>query len=99
MRTPDSSTGERQITRHQLGAILGEFRRLGLAHPTWRDNRLDIAAAFTGRPGLASTKYLSMPEAGLLLNRLRRCRDCRDLAVLLAAHVVEEVARTDERDT
>lgn len=90
---------DQPITRRQLGAIIAEFRRLGLAHPTWRDNRLDIAAAFTGRPGLASTKDLSMPEAGLLLNRLRRCRDCRDLTVILAAHVVEEAARADERET
>ena len=81
--------GDRAITRRQLGSIIAEFRRLGLAHPTWREHRLDIAAAFTGRVPLASTKDLTFGEAGLLLNRLRRCRDCRDLAAFLASHVVE----------
>lgn len=85
---------DRKITRRQLGSIISEFRRLGLAHPTWREHRLDVTAAFTGRAGLESTKDLTMPEAGLLLNRLRRCRDCRDLAVIIAAHVVEN-ARPD----
>jgi hypothetical protein len=81
---------ERPITFRQLGAIIGEFRRLGLAYPTWREYRLDIAAVFTGRAGLDSTKDLAFGEAGLLLNRLRRCRDCRDLAAFLAAHIIEE---------
>lgn len=88
--TMNASAADRSITRAQLGAILGEFRRLGLARPDWRDYRLDIAAAFTGRAGLASTKDLAFGEAGLLLKRLRRCRDCRDLAAFLAAHIIEE---------
>ncbi len=61
-------------TAMQVGAIHGEFRRLGYA-PRDRDQRLAGSAAMLGLGQLASTRDLTMGEAGRLLRLLMDCPD------------------------
>jgi hypothetical protein len=63
------------LTGRQLGAVHGEFRRLGF-HP-WYDRtaRLELSAAVLGLDMLESTKSLTLGEAGQLVRALRDCRD------------------------
>ena len=75
---------EAAATPNQLGAVMRELHRLDLAHPSWRDCRLAIAAVLAGRGSLASTRDLADGEAGKLVRVLGECRDARDLAVLVA---------------
>jgi hypothetical protein len=67
------------LTRTQLGAVHGEFERLGFGRAD-RAERLEISAAVAGYPGkLATTKDLTMGEAGRLIGVLRQCDDIADL--------------------
>ena len=75
---------EAPATPNQLGAVMRELHRLDLAHPAWRDCRLDVLAVLAGRDSLASTRDLADGEAGKLVRVLGECRDARDLAVLVA---------------
>lgn len=58
----------RPATPEQVGALAGQFRRLGLEHD--RPRRLAVCAAMLGRDGLASTRGLSQGEAGQLIRLL-----------------------------
>jgi len=78
------AAADRPLTSRQRSAVMLEFTRLDLAHPAWRRDRLNVAAALLGRPVPGSVKDLTMGEAGQLIATLRGCRDTRDLAVLLA---------------
>jgi hypothetical protein len=73
-------------TRTQVGAIHGEFRRLGFIAAE-RDERLAACAALLGLDGLWSTRDLVMGDAGLLLRLLRELpgRAALDTAVAVAA--------------
>lgn len=67
------------LTATQLGAVHGEFERLGFGRED-RADRLAISAALAGYPGeLESTKDLTMGEAGKLIGILRECEDITDL--------------------
>ena len=59
-----TSALDRPATRRQIGALHGQFRRLGLGDPGWRGCRLAVAAALTGREDLASLRMLTGGEAG-----------------------------------
>lgn len=74
------------LTPRQRTAVMIRFGELGLARLAWRDRRLAIAAVITDHPGLGSIKELTFGEAGYLLSVLRSCRDCRDLAAVVADH-------------
>lgn len=67
------------LTGSQLGAILGEFRRLGLDGDADRAERLAVTAALAGLAELDSTRSLTMGEAGQAFAALRRCEDRSDL--------------------
>jgi hypothetical protein len=56
-------------TATQVGAIIGEFRRLGIDN---RDERLAISAELLELGGLGSTTDLVMGQAGRLVDMLRR---------------------------
>lgn len=67
------------LTGNQLGAVHREFERLGYGRAD-RAARLEISARLAGYPGkLASTKDLTMGEAGRLVGALRACRAREDL--------------------
>lgn len=67
------------LTLNQLGAIHREFERLRY-DPYDRAGRLEISAILAGYPGeLATTKDLTMGEAGRLVGALRSCRNLADL--------------------
>lgn len=67
-------------TRNQVGAIIGEFNRLGFyGHPRDRDERLAVCAALLGIEHLRSTRDLTMGEAGQLVRLLTDTRDRGDL--------------------
>lgn len=72
------------LTSTQRKAVMLHFRRLGLADPAWRGARLDITAALLGAMRVESVTCLDRGQAGRLVEILGRCRDCRDLAVMLA---------------
>ncbi len=63
-------------TRTQVGAIHGEFRRIGVRR---RDERLMISATLLDLDDLGSTLELTMGEAGKLIRILRDTRDRVDL--------------------
>ena len=58
------------LTRNQLGAIHGEWNRLGLFD---RPERLRLSAAIAQAEPIGSTKDLTMGEAGRLVCQLRQC--------------------------
>jgi hypothetical protein len=75
----------RPLTLGQLGAVHGEFRRLGF-RPADRRERLEITAGLAQIPdGLESTRDLTMGEAGRVVGALRSCRNDGELAALLDA--------------
>ena len=59
-----TSALDRPATARQTGALHAQFRRLGLSEPGWRDVRLAVAAALSGREDLASLRMLTGGEAG-----------------------------------
>lgn len=67
------------LTATQRGAVLGEFRRLGLDSPADRSRRLAVSAAILGLDELTSTADLSMGQAGQLVSALRSITDCSGL--------------------
>lgn len=70
------------LTSGQLGAVHGQFRRLGYPVAD-RPGRLKISAALARYPGdLASTKDLTMGEAGRLIGALESCRNLADIEAL-----------------
>jgi hypothetical protein len=71
-------------TNTQVGAIIGEFDRLGVAG---RAERLAISAELLGLADLSSTTDLVMGDAGRLVAMLRRTRDRAGLPDLAAAAV------------
>ncbi|HEY1621757.1 MAG TPA: hypothetical protein VGG25_29320 [Streptosporangiaceae bacterium] len=72
------------LTERQLGAVLGEFRRLGLDRPADRAERLAVSAELLGLDGLDSTRDLVMGEAGRLVSILRNTASRAELATLPA---------------
>lgn len=71
------------LTANQLGAIHREFRRIGFRGAAVRAERLRLTAILAGRPGeLATTKDLTMGEAGRVARALIGCRTARDLYAL-----------------
>lgn len=78
-------------TGTQVGAIIGEFERLGVAN---RAERLAISAELLGVDKLASTADLVMGQAGYLVALLQRTRDRTALAA--AALAIGEVQAVDE---
>lgn len=58
------------LTAAQLGAIRGEFARLGYRDPYDRDARLTASARLLALGGLDSTKALTMGQAGCLYRQL-----------------------------
>ncbi|MGA2828448.1 MAG: hypothetical protein ABSF03_20280 [Streptosporangiaceae bacterium] len=65
-------------TPNQIGAVHGEFRRLGL--DVDRPARLAAAAALLGLDSLRSSRDLSMGQAGYLIQTLRGLAGGGDLA-------------------
>jgi hypothetical protein len=59
-------------TPRQVGAVMGEFKRLGYGRAHYdRTARLAVTARILGLDVLASTKGLTMGEAGSLMTALR----------------------------
>jgi hypothetical protein len=73
------------LTGRQLGAIHGEFRRLGYRDRWDRAARLTATAALARCTPIATTKDLTEGEAGRVVGILRQCADADDLAAALAA--------------
>ena len=65
-------------TPNQVGAVHGEFRRLGLDGD--RPARLAAAAALLGLDDLGSSRDLSMGQAGYLIHTLRGLAGAEELA-------------------
>jgi len=72
-------------TPTQVGALHGEFRRLGYNEDEDRAERLAVCATLSGLGELETTSDLTMGEAGRLINLLRQTRDAGELAALLPA--------------
>jgi hypothetical protein len=70
------------LTLNQLGAIHGEFRRLGYRDPWDRTARLAITAALAWCEPIASTKDLCQGEAGRAIKALRDCATAAELEQL-----------------
>lgn len=72
------------LTANQLGAVHREFERLSYGRAD-RAARLNISARLAGYPGqLASTKDLTMGQAGRLVGALRACHGPADLRAAAA---------------
>jgi hypothetical protein len=67
-------------TPDQLGAVMGEFERLGFGYAD-RAERLAVSAAILGLDELGSVKDLVMGQAGRLLRVLHGCQDRASLPV------------------
>jgi hypothetical protein len=87
MKLPDyrERLATEPLTRTQLGAIQGEFRRLGLGSEASRPERLAISAAVLGLGELDSTHSLTQGDAGRLVRMLRDCASRADLGALVPA--------------
>jgi hypothetical protein len=71
------------LTPTQLGAVHGEFRRLGFGRAD-RAERLAATAVLARVPaGLESTVELTAGEAGRVIRALRECASYADLAARL----------------
>jgi len=71
------------LTSNQLGRIHAEFYRLGFHVTADRAERLRLTAILARVPGqLATTKNLTMGEAGRVVGLLTGCRTVRDLYAL-----------------
>lgn len=70
--------GTEPATDTQVGAIHGEFRRLGLEHD--RAARLEAVAALLGLDRLTSLTDLTMGQAGRLVGLLRTIETAGQLA-------------------
>jgi hypothetical protein len=77
----------------QVGAIHGEFRRLGFIAAE-RDERLAACAALLGLERLWSTRDLVMGDAGLLVRLLRELPDRAALIAAIAAAPASERPQT-----
>lgn len=84
--------GAGPATAGQRDAVMSHFRRLGLAHPAWRDCRLAVTAALLDLDRVGSVNDLTGGEAGQLIRTLGYFRDTRDLAIHLAWTAIQ--ART-----
>ena len=67
--------GTEPATRLQVGAIHGEFRRLGYRDPWNRAARLAVTARLAEREPVEPSKDLTMGEAGPALRVLQQCED------------------------
>lgn len=72
-------------TPDQLGAVMGEFRRLGFDHQADRAERLAACAALLGLDGLDSIRDLVMGQAGQLVHALREVTDRAELETMTGA--------------
>jgi hypothetical protein len=80
------------LTPLQLGAIHGEWRRLGLHY---RPERLRLSAALAQVGAIGTTKDLTMGEAGRVVGQLRQCATLADARALASSGHAEPVpART-----
>lgn len=79
-------------TPNQVGAIRGQFRRLGLDRDADRPARLAASAAIAGLDELRSTKNLTEGEAGRLLRTLYGLHDRAGLDATVAAISAERQA-------
>jgi hypothetical protein len=78
----------------QVGAVRGEFARLGFRQAD-RAERLAVSAALVGRDRLESTADLVMGEAGQLIKALRQFRDRDELATAAASSAERQSAGLD----
>jgi len=83
-------------TRTQVGAVVGEFERLGVHD---RDERLMISAALLGLDELTSTGELVMGQAGKLVGILRSVPDLPELRRLTTASRHHEAEHPDHGPT
>ena len=83
-------------TQPQVGAILGEFRRMRIRQ---RDERLLICATLLDLDGLGSTWDLTMGQAGKLVQILRATHDRAELDQRVEAANQERLKRDEERTT
>ena len=81
-------------TQPQVGAILGEFRRMRIRR---RDERLLICATLLDLDGLGSTWHLTMGQAGKLVQILRATHDRAELDQRVEAANQERSKRNEER--
>jgi len=70
------------LTLTQLGAVHGEWRRLGLRD---RDERLRLSAAIAQAEPIGSTKELTLGEAGRLVGQLRECGSLADARAMASS--------------
>jgi hypothetical protein len=85
-----------QLTPRQRGAIMAHFRRLGMAHPAWREARLAVTGALLDRAELGSVNELTSGDAGRLIRTLEYFRDTRDLAIHLAWTAIQNATYGDD---
>ena len=85
-------------TANQVGAIRGQFERLGFTD-TDRAERLAICAALLGREDLNSTADLTMGEAGKLYRVLLGFRNRDELPRVIPATIADEHQADDDRIT
>jgi hypothetical protein len=71
-------------TRTQVGAIRGEFRRLGYDEDKERAARLTACAVLLRVAHLDTTNDLTMAQAGWLIRTLRQIRDHDELAAIIS---------------
>lgn len=72
-------------TRLQIGAVAGEFRRLGVPRGRHgRTARLAYCAALLEIDELETSAVLTMGDAGLLVRKLRGCATLDDVDALVA---------------
>jgi hypothetical protein len=81
-------------TRPQVGAILGEFHRIGIRQ---RDKRLLICATLLDLDELASTWKLTVGQAGKLVQILRAIHDRAELDQHVEAAKQERLKRNEAR--
>jgi hypothetical protein len=83
------------LTDDQLGRIMAEWERLGLAGDEDRAERLTLTAAIALVDGLDSTHALTLGQAGRVINRLMHCDDLDELR---AEHDLDDQAAGDLDD-
>jgi len=76
------------LSPRQRGAVMRQFRRLGLADDDWLAHRLAVASMLTYRPGLQSISELTNAQAGQLARVLAQQANGRELGAYITAQLL-----------
>jgi hypothetical protein len=84
-------------TALQRGAVMGQYRRLGLDRPRQRELRHAVGAALLGLAEVADWRDLTKGQAGVLLRSLQDCASADEAAAAAGLRTPRQAAMARAR--